>query len=380
MLTYFHASLILVELLIALKIEAIPSLETYALNSDHNEGVANSIPGSLSREGTKTFIAPTLSAYEPESENLIAQSEFLSNVYGINHTTHVHPEIFYSFHKEADNDPQKAYFLGLLYLYGLYPNAEKSSEGERHQSATHYVSLSSHLGFGVAQCSYGLVYYIGLGTTVQKNLEKAILWFRNASLQKNVPRCDWLLAKALFDEWNNQEGANVSESNSLYVPSEVVELLNRAVQSQILEAIHFLGVLYEYGLVAGVQQTETRKEAAHLYGMAASMDYAESMYHFALMYMYGRGIRKNSVIAGEYFRRAAENHQHVPSMRYLGMLAAMGIGNFEPEYSQALGWFDKCQRSSHPFFANVCKQDIQDLQKMLSRSYSHTSLRSLVDS
>jgi TPR repeat protein len=343
---------------------------------------------------TKTGPAPWHNkvVFSPPLDDLIVENEFLSNAYGINHTTSIAQATFANIHSKVEGDnPEQGYFLGLFYLYGIAPR-EDLTKAEQQERAAQYLGLAAFEGHSVAQCAFGLLHYNGMGKTLAKDLQEAIKWFRKASLQESVPRCHWLLAKSLLDEWSAKKeslgesfvASSLTPGEEAIVggmdpPREVVPLLEAAIESQVPEAMHLLAVLYEYDYPAtqrleeaGSRDIETRisgkERAAQLYEMASLMNYAESMYHLGLMRMYGRGIKKNSVMAGEYFRRAATSHNHAPAMRQLAVLTAVGISSdLEQDYVQALGWLDKCERSQDLRVSVLCQQDKYDIQAMLKR-------------
>ena len=115
----------------------------------------------------------------------------------------------------------------------------------------------------------------------------------------------------------------------------------------IPEALHLLGIMYEYRLIGmdafilnGIKKDASQLKslflqdksnyalAKELYSRATELDYVESMYHYhlGLMDAYGRGVQRNSAKAVDLFRRAALEHHHAASMRYLGILSLNGYG------------------------------------------------------
>ena len=130
----------------------------------------------------------------------------------------------------------------------------------------------------------------------------------------------------------------------------------------IPEAIHLLGIMYEYRLIGmdafilnGIKKDVSQLKslflqdksnyalAKGLYSRAIELDYVESMYHYhlGLMYAYGRGVQRNSAKAVDLFRRAALEHYHAASMRYLGLFSLNGYGvpQDEIDFEMAKYWF-----------------------------------------
>jgi TPR repeat protein len=76
--------------------------------------------------------------------------------------------------------------------------------------------------------------------------------------------------------------------------------------------------MYEYGY--GVLQD--LRQAARYYHAATEQRYPEAMYHLALMYAYGRGEAQDFTRARHLLDLAAREHDHAPSMYYIGKLGS----------------------------------------------------------
>ena len=172
-----------------------------------------------------------------------------------------------------------------------------------------------------------------------------------------------------------------NNSSSQYVKNfeEITQLLIFAAdvrdthEDPCPEALHLLGMMHEYGLVGwGPFKFSGREEdgddddsplkvmmmhsknpyatAVALYNRAIELGYPESMYHLGLMYAYGRGVQMSYARAADLFRRAALEHYHAASMRYLAIFAFKGYGDPQEEidFDIAQYWFRQCIEWSDP--------------------------------
>jgi hypothetical protein len=173
-------------------------------------------------------------------------------------------------------------------------------------------------------------------------------------------------------------------------------------EDPIPDALHYLGIMHEYGLISvddfmfGDQGRNENKNqlklAADLYNRAVQLGYAESMYHLALMYTYGRGVPINYAKAADLLRQAALDHYHSASMRYLALMAIKGYLSEQNEidYDMAQYWFRQCikwsevsssgnQPETLRSVGQVCTVELKELTDLLIKAnrYQIDLLRNL---
>lgn len=295
------------------------------------------------------------------------------------------------------------YFLGLFYLYGLAGMKEADID-----KAVEWFQRAAENGHGDAQCSLGLLLYYGIDGSIGKDKKSAMRWFYRASSDSNHPRAHWLLGKTIYEGMFyddigisdfNREDPNYHNSSNDSLPFdprskqarnflEAARLFQKAANHELPEAIHQLGIMYEYGLVSNYAYNgnavnkERFEQAIQHYKRAADLGYVESLYNIALMYAYGRGVPQNYAKAADYFRRGAMNN-HSPSMRFLGIFAMNGYDQTDemPNTKLALYWFEKCVRySMNSQFNNVmdlCTTELNETKLIVDkiRSYQSEVLR-----
>lgn len=287
------------------------------------------------------------------------------------------------------------YFIGLFYFYGLTGMKEAD-----YGKAVEYFQKAAENGHGDAQCSLGLILYYGIQKAeIREDRKSAMIWFYRASIDSDHPRGHWLLGKSIYEGMFYDDIAGIANihyeqqttTNTSGIVNdaktrnfaEAAKLFEKAAKHDVSEAIHQLGVMYEYGLIAvHKEETEKYKNAIENYKRAAELGYVESFYHLGLMYAYGRGTTLNYTIAAEYFRQGAMNN-HSPSMRYLAIFAMNGYNQLEgiPNSKLALHWFEKCVQTSQQW-ADVKRLCITELNEMKTvveniRSYQSRAMENL---
>jgi len=189
--------------------------------------------------------------------------------------------------------------------------------------------------------------------------------YEERDLDNHVPHIGYNNETVKSGNSTHNQAKNMTEITRLllFVTDTDSELVD---EDPIPEAFHLLGMMCEYGLVRwehlisyrGKSHPKSRlfksmmsfypkshyEIAAELYHHAVELDYAESMYHLGLMYAYGRGVQLNYAKAVDFFRRAALEYYHAPSMRYLGIFAFKGYGTpkNEIDFVMAEYWFRHC--------------------------------------
>mmetsp|Transcript_10056 Transcript_10056/g.21228 ORF Transcript_10056/g.21228 Transcript_10056/m.21228 type:complete len:343 (-) Transcript_10056:42-1070(-) len=233
------------------------------------------------------------------------------------------------------------YILGLFNLYGLHPL--KMDE----ETALNWLQKATKEGHNDAQCAVGILLYHGHGN-IEVDQAMAKSFFRSASNDGHAYG-HWLLGQSLFQEASSLISKNDERKDKLAEAASLFHL----VAERIPQAAHQLAIMYEYGLIE-VEETAPEKtlshlnllKAAELYEIASRRGFVQSLYHLALMHVYGRGVAQDYTVAAELFRNVASNHErpHAPSMRYLAILQANGHSNSAsiPDYDAALMWYGMC--------------------------------------
>ena len=160
------------------------------------------------------------------------------------------------------SDPNSNYFLGLAHLYGL------SSLPPSAVSASKFFRISAEAGSADAACALGLLLYFGIGG-VGRDSKAANAWFSIASLADH-PRGHWLLGRSYYEgrasiqieieieidvNGGDQQQQNFDEAGRLF---------GLAAAAAVPEAIHHLGLMFEYGLIAtsAAVSSEVSKEVS----------------------------------------------------------------------------------------------------------------------
>lgn len=325
------------------------------------------------------------------SSDLQHELNHIGNDYlGLNQTTVIDQATLSNIVNAAERgrSVESAYFLGMIYAYGLASSVQKVNFSQ----AEKWFRVAAKEGNSDSQCALGLLLYHGAHDENKRkiNLDDAKFWFSKASDQGN-PRGHWLLGRAILDEWEEtidwvqmSGGSDLAYSESRHKDfKEATRLLTLAAKSDVKEAIHHLALLYEYDIIPyniqdgpmskqrnlekHNQHDHNMKKAADLYKQGSDLGSAESAYNLGLMFAYGRGLQQNFIAATDMFRKAAVIHNHAPSMRYLGILAVSTYGLEEessPDYKKGLFWFSKCAALHEENISNLCWNDKNQLETM----------------
>ena len=296
-----------------------------------------------------------------------------------------------------------AYFTALIYLYGLadVPRDPLTAFGWFREAAI--------AGHAEAQCALGLLLYHGVPGTIGIDRKSAILWFHRAAKDSEHARGYWLIGRALYEGMTyDQVGIKSLVSHDYQTPlpyrlpdfDEAAKLFKKAAEGRIPDAIHQIGVMFEYGLIADenteqsignrviqedmIQSVQrfppSYKRAAEYYGRAAKLNFIESTYHLGLMYAFGRGVPKNYPVATDYFRQGASRN-HAPSMRYLAIFAFNGHDQKSNESDPILAmfWFGECVRASRGDIKRQCEVELNEIKLTIetSRIFKERMLRNL---
>ena len=191
-------------------------------------------------------------------------------------------------------------------------------------------------GVPEAQHDMGAIYVAGHGQ-IQKDLKRAVLWFKEAS--------------------NNG----------------------------VANAKYNLGVLYHQGM--GVKQNID--DAMNLYKEAAKLDHPEAQYNLGIAHIEGIGVEYNPSQAANFFERAA-NQGVVEAAYNLGLIYENGLlGETQPD--EALAWYKHAADQGSPEAKSALDQlaaslgiSINDVNKIVEKIQSekiqHNSASNNVDS
>ncbi len=320
---------------------------------------------------------------------------FLSQPHGLNNETEIDRVTMAKLLNYVQEDHQEdslsslntaLFFLGIFYYYGLGDLNEADQV-----KAMKWFERAAENGHGDSQCVLGLLLYVGIKDKIGQDKNRAMRWFYLASQDGDHPRGHWLLGRLIFEgmyyddiglaaaEGSQFDNRGLGKQRNF---KEASRLFQYAEKFDIPEAIHQLGVMYEYGLLDVDKHSSHIVEgkdhfslAVEYYEKAASLDLVESIYHLGLMYAYGRGVELNYIVAADYFRRGAAK-KHVPSMRYLAIFALNGYDqpNRVPNPMLAIQWFGMCVSYSglySPDIGHMCSSEMIEAKRILidARAY-----------
>lgn len=334
-------------------------------------------------------------------------------------------------------------------------NGENSSTSHAPDilSAIRWFNRASALSHPDAQCALGILLLHGVSTTssspdgkivnevlVGRDVSTAMSWFRRAVVDSDHSRGNFLLGSALLlsplhlllKKEKEESQFLVSSPHVRHILSktsgksgrdeikkkrideegpekegsvdyeEVARLFRRAAADGIAEAIHGLGVLYEYGLVrtteviingenvndkvleyskdSNISPYPNPQLAARLYHRSSNLGYAESTYHLGLLRLQGRGVTKDTARAISLFQKAdalsgkhacssviCQRRRHCPSLRQLAHLVLRGqgvVGGNDQNVLSAMKLLEDCKDGT-----NDLKLTKGDTVKI----YDHTS-------
>jgi TPR repeat protein len=181
----------------------------------------------------------------------------------------------------------------------------------------------------------GLMLFYGMGEELDRNIDRAIDSFREASIeghvksQRNLAILLWNQNKTSSAEvWMRRAASNDDEhaqwmlGHMLYKNKnfkEAFEWFERASLNP--QAMHYLGILHEYGL--GTPRDYSKAVAA--YEKGNELGNRDSTFHLGLIYANGRSetIPQDSVKAGLLFKQCADAN-HPACLFYLARMCLEG--------------------------------------------------------
>lgn len=188
---------------------------------------------------------------------------------------------------------------------GLVGYGDQNGVPQDLQAAVQSISAAAAVRDHYATYNLGVLYLNGWG--LAKDYEKAIKWFREAS----IPAAKYNLA--------------LMYENGLGVPRDdkiAMKLLIEAVINGHGPAVHYRGLKLESGF--GVQKNEPFAVAEYL-SAADGLEYAPSQFYIGLRYANGWYVPKEFKSALHWVTKAAAQG-YAPAQHYLGLVYATGRG------------------------------------------------------
>ena len=145
----------------------------------------------------------------------------------------------------------------------------------------------------------------------------------------------------LSNEESSTLGIEVLDSKSL---EEKIALLSKAANEGNIDAQYDLAIMYKYGW--GVEKDSIL--ALEYFENAADEGHIEAGYHAGTIYYYGTGVETDYNLAANYLKMAAEG-EHAGSQYRLGTMYFNGLG-VEQDYIKAAVWLRMARFSG---FANA---------------------------
>lgn len=226
--------------------------------------------------------------------------------------------------RAGQGNTEAQYFLGLLRYYGagLARDPAQALDLFRRAGGRNHPD---------AQAAVGVLLLRGEGAPQDSTSARA--WFARAADNGNID-AQWLLGMTYYEgDQDNPPDFSLA-----------FKWFSSAAEEDHPLAMHYLGILCEYGL--GTPQSFPK--AAKWYARAAGgapgrAGVAEARYHLALMHAWGRGFRQDFARALALLREGAAAG-HAASALWLGKLVLAGQGLGAPDYDRAVVWFDQAAR------------------------------------
>ena len=244
-------------------------------------------------------------------------------------------------------DAQAQFLLGECYADGF--GVEKDMA-----KAVDWYRKAAEQGFADAQLYLGLCYE-GVMGGVGSNATEALEWYIKASKQyikaanQGDAHAQWRLASC----YENGTGVEKNEANA-------VEWYLKAAEQENESAQRCLGLCYEEG--KGVKKDEAK--AVEWYRKAAEQGDAVALRRLALCYEDGKGVEKDEAKAVEWYREAAEQGDAV-ALRRLGLCYEDGKG-VEKDEAKAVEWYRKAAEQGDAYaqwWLALCYEDGKGVEK-----------------
>lgn len=185
-----------------------------------------------------------------------------------------------------------------------------------YKEAFDYFEIAAYNGNTEAQYKLGYMYERGDG--VEKDYSKSAHWYEKAAYNKNHdPKYS---REAQFNLVLLYRYGKIKASEDLIVKN-VVELLEKAGDSEHLPALDMLAGIYYDGLLGKVDF----HKAVKLYEKAALKGHVNSEYYLGEMYLYGKGLEQNYQEALKWLEKASAK-KHEKAIYELGIMYENGYG------------------------------------------------------
>ncbi len=191
--------------------------------------------------------------------------------------------------------------------------------------------VKAEQGDAEAQCDLGVCHEFGNG--VEKDLVKAVEWYRRAA-EQGLPRAQYNLGVCY----------EFGKGMWKHMPS-AIEWYTKAAEQGYAEAQCNLAVCFEFGTgVTGVMKNTAK--AVEWYRRAAEQGLPRAQCNLGVCYEYGTGVEKDAAKAVEWYRKAAEQG-HARGQCYLGECYEHGTG-VEKDAAKAVEWYRRAAEQELP--------------------------------
>lgn len=186
--------------------------------------------------------------------------------------------------------------------------------GCKKNTATAFVYLrdASNRGDGEATAKLGYLFEKGIDG-IKKDLKQAYSFYKKAAAMQH-PMGLYKYGEALFNGYLMEKGKGKKEA---------LALLQKSSSLGCVQAMYFLGEVYEYGKKGEKINTGI---AARCYYEAAKNGFAPAQYKFGRFFAEGKGVRKQDDGAAFYWYRLAAMQGHPAALRCAGIAMMQGKG------------------------------------------------------
>jgi TPR repeat protein len=219
-----------------------------------------------------------------------------------------------------------------------WPNRNSVRQDEQNEKeAAKWFNLAANQGHPGAQ------YYLGLCIIKESPMLKhraklAFQWFKKAARQ-GIAQAQYLVGL------QNEHFENLVRRQN---PESAVRWYSKASEQGHMEATYSLGFLYLHG--RGVATNNVL--AAKLFHTAAAQGHEQAQLFLGFMFSEGRGVPQNFVEAAKWYAKASEQGQKEASY-CLGHMFERGIGVAQ-SYAGAAQWYAKAHGHKQALFCLGC--------------------------
>lgn len=214
--------------------------------------------------------------------------------------------------------------------------AKRADQQKDYETSINHYQRLADFGLPEAKVELGKHYLGGQG--VEKNPQKALALFKEASAQKTDKRTSDYITRS-----QSQLGVlSLSGQSGALPPQEGIALLKTAANAGDAKAMFELGKAYEKGI--GVSQ-DTQTALAY-YSKAGALGYGRADYSLAALYEKGRAVPQDIPQAVELYKRAAEKDYPRANLN-LARLYEKGLG-VEQNMALAEAYYQKAESAGIP--------------------------------